>query len=115
VNPALDAPEAMVTDAGTVTALELLARITVVALVAGPLRVAVQVSVAAPERDALLHERPLSAGGADDDGLNCSVKVSETPLYVAVSVTVCCDVTGKIVAVNGSLVSSDHTPMIGGT
>jgi hypothetical protein len=53
--------------------------------------------------------------GDDDDGLRCSAVVSETPLDVAVSVTVCGELTDDTVAVNGSLVSWVHTSMDAGT
>jgi len=62
VKPAVDAPDAIVTEAGTVTALELLANVTVVALVAAPLRLTVQASVPAPDNVELLQERPLRDG-----------------------------------------------------
>jgi hypothetical protein len=62
VNPALDAPAATVTEAGTVTALLLLERLTGVALAATPVSVTVQVSVAVPVSDALVQETPLTAG-----------------------------------------------------
>jgi hypothetical protein len=52
---------------------------------------------------------------ADDDGFNCTVVVSEMPFDVAVSVTVCGELTADTVAVNGSLVSSVHTSMAVGT
>jgi hypothetical protein len=54
----------MVTKAGTVTTLLLLAKVTVVALVAADVNVTVQASVPAPVSDPLLHEIPLSAAGA---------------------------------------------------
>jgi hypothetical protein len=113
----LDAPAAMVTDAGTVTALLLLDKLTVVAVVAAAVSVTVQESVPAPVSELLLHESALSAAGSVDvvDGFNCSVVVSETPFEVAVSVTVCAALTADTVAVNGSLVSSVHTYIDEGT
>jgi hypothetical protein len=62
VNPALDAPVATVTDAGTVTALLLLVRLTGVALAAAPVSVTVHASVAVPVSDALVQVTPLTAG-----------------------------------------------------
>jgi hypothetical protein len=62
VNPALEAPAATVTDAGTVTAALLLARFTVRGPAAAPVSVTVQASVAAPVSDALPHVTPLTAG-----------------------------------------------------
>jgi hypothetical protein len=64
VNAALDDPAATVTDAGTVTALLLLARLTVVAVVAAAVSVTVHASVPAPVSVALPHVTPLSAAGA---------------------------------------------------
>ena len=62
VNPALEAPAATVTDAGTVTAALLLAKLTVRALAAAPVSVTVHASVAVPVSDALPHVTPLTAG-----------------------------------------------------
>jgi len=64
VKVALDAPAGMVTEAGKATALVLLARVTVVAAVAAPLRETVQASVPAPVRVALVQETALRAGAA---------------------------------------------------
>ena len=80
VNAALDAPAATVTDAGTVTAVLLLARLTAVAVAAAPVRVTVQGSVAAPVSDALLHETKLTAG--------CPVPLSAIVAVVALLVIV---------------------------
>ncbi|MGC2297262.1 MAG: hypothetical protein WA476_00565 [Acidobacteriaceae bacterium] len=218
VKLALEAPAAMVTEAGTVTTLLLLAKVTVVALVAADVKVTVQASVPAPVSDPLLHVIPLSVAGAcpvplrliiavplvallpmvteplklpavagskpivrvavcpgfsvigplipeslnpvpaidtplivsaavpddvsvtvllvavfnasvpkatlvelsviagvDEDGLNSSVVVAEMPFDVAVSVTVCGELTADTVAVNGSLVSWVQTYMSDGT
>jgi len=57
---ALAAPAAIVTEAGTVTALLLFDKLTVVAVVAAALSVTVQESVAAPVNELLL-QRPHSA------------------------------------------------------
>ncbi|HEX4310032.1 MAG TPA: hypothetical protein VHZ25_08380 [Acidobacteriaceae bacterium] len=66
VKLALVAPDAIVTDAGTFTALLLLARLTAVAVVAAEVSVTVQTSVPAPVSEPLPHVRPLrlAAGGA---------------------------------------------------
>jgi hypothetical protein len=64
VKLALVAPAAILTDAGTVTALLLLVRLTVVALVAADVSVTVHASVPAPVSDPLLQETPLSVAGA---------------------------------------------------
>jgi hypothetical protein len=84
VNVALDAPAATVTEAGTVTALLLLVRLTTVALAAAPVRVTVQGSVAAPVSDALLHETALTAGCP----VPLSAIVAVTALLVIVTVPV---------------------------
>jgi hypothetical protein len=49
------------------------------------------------------------------EGVRCSVNVAEIPFEVAVSVTVCGELTADTVAVNGSLVSWVHTYMVAGT
>jgi hypothetical protein len=61
VKAALADPLGTVTDAGTETALLLLARLTAMALVAADVRLTVQASVAAPVSELLLHETALSA------------------------------------------------------
>lgn len=53
--------------------------------------------------------------GDDDDGFNSREYVSEMPFDVAVSVTVCGELTADTVAVNGSLVSWVHTYIAEGT
>ena len=58
VNATLDDPAATVAEAGTVTALLLLVRLTGVALAAAPVSVIVQASVAVPVSDALVQEKP---------------------------------------------------------
>ena len=65
VNDALVAPAGTVTDAGTETALLLLARLTTRPLVpAAAFRETVQASLPAPVKEALLQETALSAPGA---------------------------------------------------
>jgi hypothetical protein len=64
VNAALEAPAATFTEAGTVTAVLLLARLTTIALVADDVSVTAHASVAAPVSEALPHEteaRPAAA------------------------------------------------------
>jgi hypothetical protein len=73
VNAALEAPAAIVTDAGTVTALLPLATLTTVALVAGALSVTVQASVPAPVRVAFVQETAFSAVPACPVPLSASV------------------------------------------
>ena len=70
VKAALEAPAATVTEAGTVTALLLLARLTRVPTVTGPVSVTVHASVTAPVSDPPVQETPLTVGGA------CPVPVS---------------------------------------
>jgi hypothetical protein len=62
VKLALLAPAAIVTEAGTVTALVLLARLTAVALVAAAVSVTVHASVPAPVSDPPLQESALNVG-----------------------------------------------------
>ncbi len=64
MKPALVAPDAIVTDAGTVIALLLLDNVAVVALVAAEVSETVQASVPAPVRDPLLQDTALSVAGA---------------------------------------------------
>ena len=64
VKLALDAPAAIVTEAGTVTALLLLDKLTVVAWSLPTVSVTVQASVPAPVSDPLLQETALSVAGA---------------------------------------------------
>lgn len=64
VKLAVVAPEAIVTDAGTLTALVLLARLTVVAVVAADDSDTVHASVVAPVSDPLVQEIELRVAGA---------------------------------------------------
>lgn len=84
VNAALEAPAAMVTEAGTVTALLLLAMVTVVAAVAGELSVTVHASVPAPVNDPLLQETALSVAGADPVPLRLMAAAAALLLMVTV-------------------------------
>jgi hypothetical protein len=82
VNAALEAPAATVTEAGTVTALLLLARLTAVALVAAAVNFTVQASVPAPVSDALLHEAEASVAAACPVPLSAIVAVLEALLLI---------------------------------
>ena len=62
VKPALVAPAAMVTEAGTATALSLLDNVTVVAALAAAVSDTVQASVPAPVSDELLQESEFRLG-----------------------------------------------------
>jgi hypothetical protein len=97
VNPALAAPAGIVTVLGTVTVESLLDRFTVKPpLGAAAVRVTVQVSVPAPVMVPLLQVSALKAAGAavpeplsvGTAAPNSRLKVSDTPLAAAVSVTV---------------------------
>jgi hypothetical protein len=85
-NPALVVPAAIVTEAGTVTALLLLLRTTVVALAAAEVRVTVHASVAAPVRDPLAQDKPLSVAGACPVPLSAIVAVP--PLVALLLITI---------------------------
>ncbi len=79
---ALKAPAATVTEAGTVTALLLLARLTAVALVAAAVNFTVQASVPAPVSDPLLQEIPLSVAAACPVPLSAIVPVLDALLPI---------------------------------
>ena len=87
---ALVAPAGTVTEAGTVTTLLLLAKLTVnPPVAAAALRVTVQLSVPAPVNDALPQVRAFNTGGGCPPGrFSCKVNVWTTLLALAVSVTV---------------------------
>ena len=88
VKGAVADPAGTVTDAGTVTALLLLARdIAKPPLGAAAVRVTVQTSLAAPVSELLAQESALSAAGADV-ALRLIAKVRETPPALAVRVAV---------------------------
>jgi hypothetical protein len=92
VKLALVAPAATVTDAGTVTAPLLLARLTPnPPLGAASFKVIEQLSVPAPVIDERLQLSPLNTGGFVLPwlaALSCNASVSATPPALAVSVTV---------------------------
>ena len=103
VNPALVAPAAIVTDAGTVTELLLLVRATVVALLAAEVSDTVHASVPAPVSVPPLHETELSAA-AVCTGVSVRAKVLESPPARAVKITVRGELTAATVAVKAALV-----------
>jgi hypothetical protein len=76
VKLALDAPAAIVADAGAVTALLLLEKLTVVASVAAEVSVTVQASVPAPVNELLLQEKALSVAGVCPAPLRLMVVVA---------------------------------------
>jgi hypothetical protein len=82
VNPALEAPAAIVTEAGAVTALLLLPRLTVTGLLAADVSVAVHASVAAPVSDALLQETALSVAPGSPVPLSAIVGALEALLPI---------------------------------
>jgi hypothetical protein len=82
VNPALEAPAAMVTEAGTVTAPLLLARPTTVALVTADEKLTVHASVPAPDSAALLQDTPLSVAGDCPVPLSAIVAALEALLLI---------------------------------
>jgi hypothetical protein len=92
---ALEAPAATVTEAGTVTALLLLAKVTTVALVAAPVRVTVQASVPAPESDALLHATEANVADACPVPLSAIVAVLEALLPIVTDPLTAPAVTGS--------------------
>jgi hypothetical protein len=117
VNAAVDAPAATVTEAGTVTALLLLVRLTAVALAAAPVSVTVQASVATPVSDALVQETALTAGCPAP----LSAMVAAVALLVIVTVplaapaTVGSKPTVKVAvcpgfSVNGGLIPDSENP-----
>ncbi len=86
VKPALLDPEAIVTEAGTVTALLLLDSVTVVALVAAEVSATVQASVPAPVSDPLLQETVLRVAGACPVPLRLIVALAALLLIVTAPV-----------------------------
>jgi hypothetical protein len=83
VKVALEAPAAMVTEAGTVTALLLLVRLTIVPTATGPVIVTLHASATAPVSDPPLQETPLSDGGACPVPLNAIVGVLDALLLIS--------------------------------
>jgi hypothetical protein len=117
VKAAVVEPAATVTEAGTVTALLLLARLTLnPPLGAAALSATVQESVPAPviEPLAQLNEDRFVVG-AGAAAPSCRAKVSVTPLPLAVRVTVCAVLTEETVAAKVALVEPAATVTEAGT
>jgi hypothetical protein len=113
VKPALVAPEATVTEAGTVTEVLVLDSVTAWPPVgAAAVRVTVHGSVPAPVMEELVQERELGVGvGA----LSCRSKVFAAPPAVALSVAVELELTADTVAVKPALVAPEATVTEAGT
>ncbi len=128
---ALVAPAAIATEAGTVTALLLLVRLTVVALVAAEVSVTVQASVPAPVSDPLLQETALSVAGACPVPLRLMVAaaallliatepvnepaVAGSKLIVSIAVCPGFSVTGKLIPESANPVpATDAALMVSG-
>jgi len=117
VNDAVEAPEANVRLVGTVTALLLLATVTLRPPDgAAELSETVQVVVLAPVNELPAHESALIDGATvDPDPLKLIVVAFEAVPCVAVSVTVCEAVTLDTVAAKPALVAPEGTDTEGGT
>jgi hypothetical protein len=97
VNVALVAPEATVTEAGTVTAELLLDKLTVIPpLPAAVLSATVQESVPEPTMDALTQDSALNAAVADADVPVPLRATTTVPLVEEVLVTVICPVAAPV-------------------
>jgi len=106
-------PAATVTEAGTVTAELLLAKLTAnPPLGAAAFSVTVQLSVPAPVMDPLTQVSALNTGTLVP---NCRTKVSATPPAFAVSVAVCAELTADTVAVKLAVVAPAATVTEAGT
>jgi hypothetical protein len=113
VNAAVVAPEATVTEAGTVTELLLLANVTVSPPdTAAEVRLTVQASLPEPVMELLVQETALRVPPA---AFNCRAKVLVAPLAVPVKVAVCVVVTVETAAVNAAVVAPDATVTEAGT
>lgn len=112
VNDALTEPAGTVVDAGTLTEVLLLARVTAnPPLGAAAVSVTEHASDAAPVSDPLLHDTALSAACE----VNCSAAVLLAPAAVAVIVAVCVVLTADVVAVKAALVAPAATVTDAGT
>ena len=117
VNDAVDAPEATVTAAGTVTALLLLATVTLMPF-EGAAEVSDTVQVVDPEpvNELLPHEKELIEGvTAAAAPLRLIEVVFEVVPWVAISVTVCAEVTADTLAVKLALDAPDGNVIEAGT
>ena len=117
VNDAVDAPEATVTLAGTVTALSLLDTVTLSPLDgAAEVKDTVQAVEPAPVNELLPHDKALTEGASGDaDPLRLIDVVCEMVPAVAVSVTVCEVVKLDTVAAKLALVAPEGTDTEAGT
>lgn len=113
VNPALIAFAGTITDAGTVAALLLLDRLTLIPPIgAGLLSVTVQASEPTPDIEALLQVSELNV---DVAAFNWRVKNLETAPALAVRVTACDEPDDETFAVNPALVAYVGTFTVAGT
>lgn len=117
VNDAAKAPDAKVTAAGTVTALLLLATDTLTPVEgAAELSDTVHVVVPAPVNELLPHDKALIEGASGDaDPLRLIEVVFEVVPWVAVSVTVCDEVTADTLAAKIALDAPEGTETEAGT
>jgi hypothetical protein len=117
VNDAVDAPEATVTAAGTVTALLLLATVTLTPVEdAAELSDTVHVVVPAPVNELLPHDKALIEGAnGDPDPLRLIEVVFEIVPWVAVSVAVCDELTADTLAAKLALDAPEGTETEAGT
>ena len=117
VNDAVDAPEATVTAAGTVTARLLLATVTLRPVEgAAELSETLHVVVPAPVNELLPHEKALIVGAnGDADPPRLMEVVFEIDPWVAVSVAVCAEVTAETLAGKLALDAPEGTETEAGT
>ena len=113
VKLALVDPEATVTEAGTVTSLLSLARLTVIPpLPAAPFSAIVQLSVPAPVTEELAQLSPLNTAVPAEAWLaasSCRAKVSAAPPALAVRVAVCVIGTAEMVPMKLAEVDPEPT------
>jgi hypothetical protein len=117
VNDVVEAPEATVTPVGTVTALLLLATVTLTPVEgAAALSDTLHVVVPAPVKEVLPHEKALIEGAdGDADPLRLIEVVLEVVPWVAVRVTVCEEVTADTLATKLALAAPAGTETESGT
>ncbi len=107
---ALVAPAATFTEAGGCSALLLLESVTTVWLVAAALRYTEHCIHVGPVKVCVAHESLLNvATGADVAGLSVIASICDTPLAVAVSVTVCLVLMADAVTLKAALVAPAAT------
>jgi hypothetical protein len=112
VNEAVLAPTPTVTDVGTVSALLLLDRVTVIAVVAALFSCTVQLTCPGPGRVAAAQTKLDTLGGAASTVM---VRVAVVPFAEAVSSTLVLVVTDAAVAVNEALLDPAATTIDAGT